>query len=144
VVLTLFVFTLLVERDVDRVSPDPAVEVNVTGFQWQWRFDYPQHGVSVVGGPDEDPTLVLPAGQTVRVNLVARDVIHSFYIPEFLFKRDTIPGRTNRFDLLIPSPGRYRGACAEFCGVDHAAMNFWVEAVTAERFEAWLEERATG
>lgn len=142
IVLGLFVLTFRVERDVDRVAAEPALVVNVSGFQWGWRFEYPESGISVVSTPSEYPTLVLPAGETVRINLSSNDVIHSFYVPDFLFKRDTVPGQPNRFDLLIPEPGRFRGACAEFCGVDHGEMNFWVDALPATEFDAWIEERA--
>jgi cytochrome c oxidase subunit II len=141
IVLALFVVTFRTERRVDATVDDPAVVVNVTGFQWQWRFDYPGSGVSIVGTPRRAPTMVVPAGRTVHVNLRAQDVIHAFYVPRFLFKRDAIPGVRNRFDLLVPRVGRYRGECAEYCGLNHAYMEFWVQAVPPAQFRRWLAER---
>jgi cytochrome c oxidase subunit II len=137
IVIVLFVFTFRTEVAVDHVSKTPAVVVNVTGFQWQWRFDY-STGVSVVGGPGRIPTMVLPVGQVVQINLFAQDVIHSFFVPAFLFKRDAIPGVHNRFDITIPKAGTYRGECAEYCGLDHGDMTFYVKAVSAGEFRAWL------
>jgi cytochrome c oxidase subunit II len=143
IVAGLFVATFGVERSVDRIDPQPEVLVNVTGFQWQWRFDYPEHGVSIIGVNPEEPTLVLPVSRRIRIHLSSPDVIHSFYVPEFLFKRDAIPGQPNDFDWVIPETGRFRGACAEYCGLEHAEMNFWVQAVTPAEFDAWVErERA--
>ena len=74
--------------------------------------------------------LILPVGETIRFVLTSRDVIHSFYVPDFLFKRDVIPGVRNRFDITIEEPGMYRGYCAEFCGLDHARMTFSVRALS--------------
>jgi cytochrome c oxidase subunit 2 len=96
----------------------------------------------VVGTPDDPPEAVLPTGGPVRVVLTSPDVIHSFYVPEFLFKRDAIPGRTTSFDLTIERPGIYRGRCAEFCGLDHWRMRFTIRAVSPTEFEAWLAGQA--
>ena len=82
--------------------------------------------------------MVLPMGETVRIELTSSDVIHSFYVPGFLFKRDAIPGRTTAFDFRADRLGVYRGECAEFCGLDHAYMNFSVRVVSPGAFEAWL------
>jgi cytochrome c oxidase subunit 2 len=138
IVIWLFVYTFRTEERVDHVAKNPAVVVNVTGFQWQWRFDYAQSGVSVVGTPDRPPTMVLPVGQIVEIDLVAQDVIHSFFVPDFLFKRDAIPGMRNRFDITIPKAGVFRGECAEYCGLNHGDMTFYVRAVPPQEFQAWL------
>jgi cytochrome c oxidase subunit 2 len=143
IVLVLFGFTLTTMNRVDAVSKDPAVTVDVTGFRWQWSFEYPGHGFSVIGvggTTTRGPTMVLPVGQTVHVDLHATDVIHSFFVPDFNFKRDAIPGVTNTFDLTIPRPGVFRGECAELCGVDHADMTFYVRAVPVAEFQAWLQQ----
>ena len=88
---------------------------------------------------------MLPVNQPVRVVLSAADVIHAFYVPEFLFKRDAVPGRQTTFEFTIAEAGTYRGQCAEFCGILHARMPFTVRAVSAEEFEAWLAgARAVG
>jgi cytochrome c oxidase subunit 2 len=142
IVVGLFVATFRTERRVDRVSRDPAVVVNVTGFQWGWRFSYPAYGITVAGTSTNPPTVVVPTGQTVQVNLFSPDVIHSFFVPDFLFKRDAIPGFPNHFDLVIPRAGSYRGECAEFCGLDHAFMTFTVKAVPPSDFQLWAAHQA--
>lgn len=144
IVIVLFAVTVRTESTVERQVDDPPMSVTVTGFQWQWRFDYTDYGFSVVGTPSEPPTMVVPTGQTVRIHLRADDVIHSFYVPRFLFKRDAIPGMETSFDFVAPESGRFRGECAEYCGLDHAAMEFVVEAVTPEAFQTWAEARAAG
>jgi cytochrome c oxidase subunit 2 len=78
----------------------------------------------------------------VRLNLHSRDVIHSFYVPDFLYKRDVIPGVDNKIDVDVTDKGRYTGYCAEFCGLDHARMTFEVKAVSASDFRTWSREHA--
>jgi cytochrome c oxidase subunit 2 len=138
VVVALFAFTLTSEHRVESLSPHPAVTVRVTGFQWQWRFDYVGRDVSIIGTGPKRPEMVLPVGETVRIQLLSSDVIHSFYVPGFLFKRDAIPGRMTQFDIRADRPGTYRGECAEYCGLDHAFMNFTVRVVGPEAFDAWV------
>ena len=92
----------------------------------------------MIGGPGSPPTLMLPVGQVVQINLATEDVIHSFFVPDFLFKRDAVPGIHNRFDWTIPRTGTFRGECAEFCGLDHDAMSFYVKAVPPAEFQQWL------
>ena len=128
--------------DVDAES-DPDLVVEVTGFQWQWQFAYPESGVTVTGTPSDLPELVLPTGADVRFDLSAVDVIHSFWIPGFRFKRDMFPGQTQSFAATIGDvTGAWpnSGVCAEFCGLDHTAMRFDVRIVTPAEFAAWLEE----
>lgn len=144
VVLALFAFTVRTDRRVTSLDSGSTVALRVEAFQWQWRFTYPQLGVEVVGTPDRPATVVLPVGEPVRVDLHALDVIHAFYVPEFLFKRDAIPGITNRFEFTIPRPGRFRGVCAEFCGLDHDRMVFFIEAVSPQEFERWVAARGGG
>jgi cytochrome c oxidase subunit 2 len=139
-VATLFGFAYATQRNVDDLDPDPDMEIVVQGFQWQWQFQYPDQDVVVTGFPNEPPTLVLPVGETIRVHTESQDVIHSFYVPEFNFKRDTIPGSPTEFDLTIDEPGTYHGQCAEFCGLDHARMTFDVKAVSASEFQAWVKD----
>jgi cytochrome c oxidase subunit II len=145
IVLVLFGFTLSTMNKVDAVAANPSVTVNVTGFRWQWSFEFPDHGFSVVGvggSPTVGPTILLPIGETVQINLRAADVIHSFFVPDFNFKRDAIPGVLNRFDLTIPRVGVFRGECAELCGVDHSDMTFYIRAVPAAQFQAWVQRNA--
>jgi cytochrome c oxidase subunit 2 len=142
IVIILFGFTLSTMDKVDARSSSPAVTINVTGFRWQWRFAFPGAGFTVVGtraSPSEGPTILVPVGQTIRINLGAADVIHSFFVPDFNFKRDAIPGVTNHFDLTISQPGVYRGECAEFCGLNHADMTFFLKAVPPAEYAAWID-----
>ncbi len=147
IVLGLFAGTLGTLEVIDARSPEAGVDVIVTAFRWQWRFDYPRESVSVVGTPGKPPELVVPVDEPVHVALTAPagDVDHAFFVPQFLFKRDAIPGRTSTFDFTVEEPGTYRGQCAEFCGTYHAQMLFSVRAVSADEFRAWLaSQRAAG
>jgi cytochrome c oxidase subunit 2 len=139
-VLILFWMTIGALDRIDAREPG-RVTVEVTAFRWQWRFDYPDAGVSVVGGPGAPAEMVVPAGEPIHVVLTATDVAHAFYVPQFLFKRDAIPGRPNEFDLTIDEPGAYGGQCAEFCGVFHDRMTLTVRAVTRPEYDAWLADK---
>ena len=143
-VIGLFILTAQVLSREDARNPDPTVEVTVTGFQWQWRFAYDGTDVVVQGTADQPPELWLPIGEPVALTLVSPDVIHSFWVPEFLIKRDLIPGRTNRIDLTIEDAGTYAGQCAEFCGLLHDQMLFSIRAVSPSAFEAWLASQDSG
>lgn len=140
-VLGLFAVTLSTLGYIDAQAPSPAVRVEVTGFRWQWQFSYPDEGVTVVGTPDRPAELVIPVGEPVRFELTSADIIHSFYVPQFLFKRDANPGRTTSFDVTVTAPGEYRGQCAEFCGVFHDRMTLTVRAVPRSEFDAWLADQ---
>ncbi len=144
VVLGLFAVTFVTVRAIDDTADDPDLVVEVTAFQWQWQFDYPEAGVSIIGGAGDDiPELVLPARSTVRFDLRSLDVVHSFWITAFRFKRDMIPGSPSSFSVDISdSPGWYphAGVCAEFCGLDHAKMQFSVRILEPDEFDAWLEQ----
>jgi len=140
-VLFIFGATWRVERKVDRVDPNPGVTVDVTGFQWEWRFFYPEYRINIIGTATSYPTFVVPVGEPVRIVLRAQDVIHAFFVPQFLFKRDAIPGMTNEFDLTIPRPGTFFGECAEFCGLNHSDMGFYVKAVPRSEFDRWVKEQ---
>ena len=108
------------------VRSNPGVTVDVTGFQWQWNFKYPDYRdvsgqpLSYTGEGKNGPEMVLPVGETVRIRLHAQDVIHSWYVPAFFYKRDAIPGRVNEFDVTPVDLGTYGGQCAEFCGLSHS------------------------
>lgn len=144
VVAGLFVITFTSVRAIEDSDDEPDVTVDVTAFQWQWQFAYPDDDVTVTGVGTEYPELVLPAGRTVRFNLTAPDVIHSFWIPGFRYKRDMFPGETSVLQVDVNDrTGSFpaSGVCAEFCGLDHHKMRFDVRVVTPDEFEAWLDER---
>ena len=143
IVVVLFVLSAGTLGDVNDEHPDPAVTVRVDAFQWGWRFTYEDEAVVVEGLPDDPARIVLPVDEPLRFDLTSSDVVHSFYVPKFLGKRDVVPGSTNRLDYVIREEGTYGGECAEFCGVLHDSMPFTIEAVPADEFEAWLADQRT-
>ena len=138
IVAILFFISWQTLNTVDAVSADPKLKVEVTGFQWQWQFTYPDQGVTIVGLPGKQPELVVPVNETVQVSLQSRDVNHGFYVPAFLFKRDVIPGKTNVFDFTPTETGVFDGHCTQFCGLLHSQMLFSVRVVTQDEFDAWV------
>ena len=140
IVAVLFGFTVFTQEKVTEKVARPDVVVEAVGYQWQWQFRYPDEGVVVTGTPaDPRPTMVLPVGATVRFHLSTTDVIHSFWVPRFLKKLDLVPGMENEMDVLVQEPGTFAGRCAEYCGLDHARMDFRVEAVSPADYRAWLD-----
>lgn len=139
-VLVLFWLTLGALARID-TDTDGGIDVEITAFRWQWRIDYPADGVSIIGLPEAQAEMVVPVGEPVHVTLTSPDVIHSFYVPAFLFKRDATPGRPTEFEFTVEEAGAYRGQCAEFCGVGHAAMKLTVRAVSRADYDAWLAQR---
>jgi len=155
IIAVLFFFTVSTQNRVMERSADPDVTVAVNAFKWNWQFVYPDttnanggEPVSTVGSSTEIPILVLPTDQTVRFELSSADVIHSFWVPEFLFKLDVIPGndngRDNVFQVTVREQGAYVGRCAELCGTYHAYMNFEVRSVSPADFQAYLSARESG
>jgi cytochrome c oxidase subunit II len=149
IVATLFVLTWGVLTKVNARADNPRVTLNVVGFQWQWRFTYQGEKVQVEKGePAKDltikgtiakpPEIYLPVGEPIAVNEQSEDVIHSFFIPEFLFKKDAFPDHTNSFALTITRPGVYHGQCAQYCGLAHGQMHFYIHAVPDAEYRAWL------
>jgi cytochrome c oxidase subunit II len=141
VVALLFGFSVATEESVTGLSDDPDVVVDVVGFQWSWQFRYPDEGVQVDGEPGSPPQLVLPVDRTTRLRLAASDVAHSFWVPDFLSKRDLIPGVDNEIDVTPTREGSFDGRCAEYCGLDHWQMYFSVRVVSQADYEAWLEDQ---
>ncbi|MGC4934924.1 cytochrome c oxidase subunit II [Gordonia sp. DT30] len=197
IIAVLFYFTVIVQTDVEKKTDDPKVVVDVTAFQWNWKFGYRQaeiggqekHYQSTLGnpfdlqvqqenthdgeplpGPDngrnndirdylrfdkvetigtstEIPILVLPTDQRVEFELAAADVVHSFWVPEFLFKRDVMPfpkqnHTENVFQIeKIDRTGAFVGRCAEMCGTYHSMMNFEVRAISPQDFERYMTYR---
>nr|WP_235948788.1 cytochrome c oxidase subunit II [Nocardia terrae] len=201
IIAVLFYFTVVVQNYVHEKVGNPDVTVDVTAFQWNWKFGYqkvvmadgsiyngvdearqkmnedtktsyenrtkdghPQPGpnaglpandisylnydlIETKGSSDEVPVLVLPTGKNIEFQLAAADVIHSFWVPEFLFKRDVMPNpKQNNSDNVfqitkIEKTGAFVGRCAEMCGTFHSMMNFEIRAVTPEKFQQYIEFR---
>jgi cytochrome c oxidase subunit II len=142
-VLILFGLTVRTLAAVDTVEPG-GVNLHVTAFRWQWQAAYPDSGVTVIGTGSQPPEIVLPVDSPIHVTLESLDVNHAWFVPQFLFKRDAIPGRPTLFDLRITAAGTYPGACAEFCGIGHDDMLFTIKAVSKADFQAWLADHAAG
>jgi cytochrome c oxidase subunit II len=148
VIAILFILSIVVYTKVNAEASNPALTVRVTGFQWQWRFDYLKDNKPVVTedakSQDQGPTLYLPTGRDIHFELISgdgtNDVIHSFFVPAFFFKRDVVPGRTNTFDQTLEAgtEGTYVGECAEFCGEFHNAMTFTVQVMSPDDFDSWF------
>jgi cytochrome c oxidase subunit 2 len=131
--------------------------VKITGYQWKWKYDYPDQDVSFFSSlatPREqidnkaekgkdyllevDNPMVLPVGKKVRFIVTANDVIHAWWVPQLGVKKDAIPGFINEIWARIDEPGIYRGQCAELCGKDHGFMPIVVQAVSPEDFSKWV------
>ncbi|HUR51496.1 MAG TPA: cytochrome c oxidase subunit II [Mycobacteriales bacterium] len=138
IIAVLFFYTAVSENEVNKLEPNPDVTVGVVGFQWNWQFIYEDDKVQVTGEPAHPATLVLPVDKRVRFVETSPDVIHSFWVPDFLFKRDVVPGRFNAFELTPTREGTYVGRCAEFCGEKHSRMNFTVKVVSQTEYDAYI------
>jgi cytochrome c oxidase subunit 2 len=113
------------------------LQVNVTGQQFAWSFDYPQAG----GRSVSSGVLYLPEGRPVVFHVRSRDVIHSFWVPAFRMKTDTVPGIVTHLRITPTKLGSYPVVCAELCGLGHATMRATVNVVTAARFNSWLSSQ---
>lgn len=111
-------------------EPDELV-VNVTGSQWNWRFDYPDYGIS-------SPELILPKDHQILLQISSLDVIHSFWVPEFRLKQDAVPGAVNPLRITPTEAGKYTVRCAEICGKDHTYMLADVSVLSQADFDEWL------
>jgi cytochrome c oxidase subunit 2 len=148
IVAYLFFISWQTLNRVDAVSEQPGLQVRATAGQFQWTFDYLAADGTTVEYKQLVPTgetggLFLPVGEPVLVQLESPDVVHAFYVPRFLFKRDVVPGQTNQFEFTIneeEAGQTFRGQCAELCGTGHRIMTFEVHALTRADFDAWLEE----
>jgi cytochrome c oxidase subunit II len=152
VVCVLFFYTAIVETDIDKLKRNPDQVVEIVAFKWQWQFNY-RDGVgaqahtvaSTLGSSDVIPLLVLPTGKRIRFEETSRDVVHSFWVPELLFKRDVFPGSIrNQFEVTLDREGRYVGRCAELCGTYHAFMQFELVAVSPDKFDQFLAAKRDG
>jgi len=199
IISVLFYFTVVVQEKILHKDPNPEVVIDVTAFQWNWKFGYqkiaftdgtlnydgvdaarkaamsskpegvdahgeelvgPIHGlnpedrtylnfdkVETTGTTNEIPILVLPKGKRIEFQIASADVIHGFWVPEFLFKRDVMPDpKANNSDNVfqvseIQKTGAFVGRCTEMCGTYHAMMQFEVRVVEPNDFKAYLQYR---
>lgn len=116
-----------------RSSPD-AMVVKVTGIQWDWKFEYPEYGITTT-------EMYLPVDKAVLLNMESTDVIHSFWVPEFRVKQDLVPGRVTKLRITPTLIGDYKVRCAELCGTSHYKMEKAVKVVDTTEFSAWVAER---
>ncbi len=149
-VLVFFFYTVTVQNEVLAKSSDDGGRadhhVEVVGQQWSWTFNYVEDealdgstSVYEAGTTADRPTLVLPVDESVEISLTSPDVIHSFWVPAFLFKMDVVPGRTNKFEFTPTREGEFVGRCAELCGAYHSRMLFNVEVVSASEYADYLQ-----
>lgn len=149
IIAVLFYYTAVTENGIDKISKNPDVTIGVIGFQWNWTFNYEDGDPntvdpSVTGIPGQPAQLILPTDRTVRFIETSNDVIHSFWVPKFLFKRDVVPGRQNQFEVTIRQQGTYIGRCAELCGEKHDRMDFRIKVVSPQEYDAFIAlQRAT-
>ena len=140
-------------EQIEDYSQKADLTVKVTGSQWKWTYEYMDDGIRIVSNmlPKEkagdnylravDNPLVLPTNRRVRFLHTASDVLHAWWVPEIVYKKDSIPGYINETWTNIEKEGTYRGQCAEICGTGHAFMPIVVEAVSPEAFDAWKAEK---
>jgi cytochrome c oxidase subunit 2 len=156
---------VVLDKDGKSIPIQMEMTLKVTGYQWKWKYDYLGEGISIISSLARDsnaarqrnPTikledvenyllevdnrLVLPVDTNIRILLTANDVIHSWWVPEFGWKRDAIPGYVNEAWTNVKEVGTYRGQCAELCGKDHGFMPIVVDVVSKEDYALWLSEQ---
>jgi cytochrome c oxidase subunit 2 len=138
-------------------APENALTIKVTGNQWYWTYKYPDNGEFEVisnmlspekaianGEPSQlavDNRMVVPVGETIRLQITAADVIHAFAVPSLWFKLDAVPGKLNEKTIKINEPGVYYGQCSELCGAKHGYMPIAVEALPRDEYNRWVLEQ---
>jgi cytochrome c oxidase subunit 2 len=151
-VIFMFVVSWQTLNAVDTSSATAQTKIRAVAGQFQWQFEYlAADGTTVLYTEllplvSQGGGMVVPAGRTVQLQLYVppNDVIHAFYVPQFLFKRDVVPGRQTAFDFTVNEADAgqtFRGQCAELCGTGHSIMLFEVKALTATEFDAWLDDK---
>jgi len=154
VIGVLFVFTDRDQRAIDERYTNPDVVIDVFGKQWSWDFNYVKeqvhedagqqaHLTGDRGAPDRLPTLYLPVGKKVELHLQSRDVQHSFWVVDFMQKRDLYPGHEqyNPYISITPNrTGEYMGKCAELCGEYHSEMLFKVRVVSQQEYDSHIAD----
>jgi len=137
IVTGIFVFSIVTASHSDPGDDGPP-DIIVRGHQWWWEVVYPKEGFATAN------ELHIPVGQQVHLQLESADVIHDFWVPELSRKIDMIPGKENHLVFEVDRPGRYPGACAEYCGTGHSDMHTWVVVHEPGGFERRLAQQAEG
>ncbi|MBF4462504.1 MULTISPECIES: cytochrome c oxidase subunit II [unclassified Rathayibacter] len=153
-VIGFFAFTARDQAAIEQPYANPDETIQVYGKQWAWDFNYVDENVYSAGiqgqyeqGKDANgalvesqvPTLYLPVGKKITIQLDSRDVIHSFWVIDFLYKKDMIPGKTNYMYVTPLKEGTYSGKCAELCGEYHSAMLFNVKVVSQSEYDDYIQ-----
>jgi cytochrome c oxidase subunit 2 len=149
-IIGFFAFTARDEAVIEQVNPNPDYTIQVFGKRWAWDFNYVTDNVyeSGIQAQENDantvdanslPVLYLPVGKTIEFDLESRDVNHSFWIVDFLYKKDMLPGQTNHWYVTPEKEGTYRGKCAELCGEYHSLMLFTVKVVSQAEYDAYIQ-----
>jgi len=151
-VIGFFAFTARDIAAIEQPTENPDVTIQVIGKQWSWDFNYVDANVyesgiqaqfeGQTGVPETLPALYLPVGKTVQIDLSSRDVIHSFWVIDFLYKKDMFPGKTNHMYFTPQVEGTYMGKCAELCGEYHSMMLFQVKVVSQAEYDTYLTSLA--
>jgi cytochrome c oxidase subunit II len=135
ILLGVLVMTITTMFQIQQPASANTITVNAIGHQWWWEFQYPDEHVVTA---DE---MWVPTGTVVHINLISNNVIHSLWVPQLTGKTDVIPGHDNTMWLQADSTGWFRGECAEFCGTQHAHMDFLVHAVSSADYQAWIQQQ---
>ena len=141
IVAVLFYFTARDQSAITKISPAGVAvhEIDVNAIQWAWQFTYPEaKEKTVTGTPEKLPTLYLPVGERVRINLTASDVVHSIWIPAFMMQMQALPYVKNQFEFTAQKEGTYPGFCNMHCGRNHSQMRFTVKVVSPTEYQSYV------
>ena len=140
IVAVLFYFTVVKQDEIIKPQANVKHEIVVNGFQWSWQFTYLDAGknVTFTGTPAKPPVLVVPQGERVRYTIISNDVVHGFWIPEFMIQMQNLPGVTNSLEFTANKLGDFPGRCNILCGRNHAQMLFTVRVVTPAEYQTYI------
>jgi cytochrome c oxidase subunit 2 len=140
IVAVMFYYTVVKQDEIVKPQENVKHEIVVNGFQWSWQFTYLDAGknVTFTGTPAKPPVLVVPQGERVRYTIVSNDVVHGFWIPEFMIQMQNLPGVTNHLEFTANKLGDFPGRCNILCGRNHAQMLFTVRVVTPADYQTYI------
>ena len=137
----MLISSFITSRRLGQMNEQQALTIDVYGHQWWWEVQYPNESepYRMVTTANE---IHVPVGTPIRIHGTSRDVIHSFWAPNIQGKRDLLPGYNTDVLMQVDKPGRWRGQCAEFCGMQHAHMSFYIVAESQKDFDNWMTAQA--